>query len=68
MFEFALKVICFDGKISHKKVAKVIALGLLSLDDRPELQSFLKDVDARLEIMLPAAVHMQDMTSQKELF
>jgi len=68
MIEFALKVICVDGKISQKKVAKVIALGLLSLDDRPELQSFLKDVEARLEMLLPADVFMQDMTSQKELF
>ena len=41
MIDFALRLICVDGNISLKKVAKVVALGLLSLDDRPELQSFL---------------------------
>lgn len=58
MIDFALKVICVDGKISQKKVAKVVALGLLSLDDMPELQSFLKNVDDKLEILLPASVYM----------
>ena len=58
MIDFALKVICVDGKISQKKVAKVVALGLLSLDNMPELQSFLKNVDDKLEILLPASLYM----------
>ena len=61
MIEFALKVTCVDGRISQNKVSKVVALGLLSLDDSYELQSFLKDVETRLEMLLPADVFMQDM-------
>ena len=61
MIEFALKATCVDGRISQNKVSKVLALGLLSLDDRYELQSFLRDVETRLEMLLPADVFMQDM-------
>lgn len=58
MIEFALDVICVDGKISQRRVTKVVALGLLSQDSRLELHSFLKNVDCKLEILLPASVYV----------